>query len=46
MESILFNLFWALIAGIALVCFVALGEAIDSLSNNKFGDFIIKMFKR
>lgn len=46
MEAALSNIFWALIASITLVCFVALGVVVDKATNNKLGDFIIKMFER
>lgn len=45
MTSALFNIFLSLIACSALVSFVGLVVAIDKITNNKIGNFIMKLYK-
>lgn len=45
MESILFNIFCALLACIALLVFAIIVLAIDDMTGNKISDFIFKWFE-
>lgn len=45
METTLFNIFWSLIGCSAFISLVGLVLAIDKITDNKIGNFIINLYK-